>query len=611
MQSKSLIVKFIVIFLFISSKLLAQSYNFTRYGLKEGLPQSQVSVIYQAKNRTLWLGTFGGVSNFDGKFFTSYSKADGLISNSITSIVEDDNEQVYIGTELGLNIISKGKIETVLPNSFISQLKKDKQGKIWGLSNRKLFHIDAGKPVFSEIKDEKITCLSVNVSGDLYAFIWEKGIFKRDTKTWKLFKAFPAEIASTYVSKILFDDKNPNKLFVLSNKLGVYSLEKGAINRVFYNENQSNYYTIAQDTKGGLWVGTDKGVYLLNKNRPDIHFNDTNGLSDNRVYDIFKDKEGNIWVSCFSDGLYKYEGDAYIRYLAFKGQSLNFPISGVAADKSDNLWIGSTNKGLLKYNGTTIERVANPEFRDKNILFTYTDKAKNVWISVADKGIWKYNGNKFTKEVNAANSDFNSMLQDKEGGYWFNNLMETLYIKDGKTQKISGFEGNSSCIYQLNSDSILLGTSAGIQLIKNKKLDKSFRIKELNGIYILSITKHKGNILFGTLGDGMLAWNLKTKKIKKYTVNSGLNSNDIYSMAADSNNYLWIGTGRGINTLNLNKKNNNYEILENSPLIIECNQSVILNYKNSMVIGTVMVLFGVKHFVILKRKSDHLLTSIS
>lgn len=88
------IVSFILLF---SLKLSAQSYNFTNYSLKDGLPQSQVMVIFQAKDRTLWLGTFGGVSNFDGRQFTSYSKADGLGSNSVNCIAEDNQGQVFFG----------------------------------------------------------------------------------------------------------------------------------------------------------------------------------------------------------------------------------------------------------------------------------------------------------------------------------------------------------------------------------------------------------------------------------------------------------------------------------------------------------------------------------
>ncbi|RZL40308.1 MAG: hypothetical protein EOO93_31255, partial [Pedobacter sp.] len=209
---------------------------------------------------------------------------------------------------------------------------------------------------------------------------------------------------------------------------------------------------MAQDAKGGFWVGTDRGVQLLNKNRPNIYFNDTNGLSDNRVHDVFKDDENNMWVSCFSDGLYKYEGDAFIRYVTFKGQNLNFPISSLAADNNNNLWIGSVTKGLLMYDGTQIKPVNNAELRNRNILFAYADRDKNIWISAQDKGLWMYDGLKFSQKLKPGITDFHSMLQDENGAYWINGSMRTLYIKNGKTEIIEGFSGYNSCIYALGGD---------------------------------------------------------------------------------------------------------------------------------------------------------------
>jgi ligand-binding sensor domain-containing protein len=91
-------------------------------------------VIYQAKDRTLWLGTLGGVSNFDGRQFTSYSKADGLGSNSVNCITEDNQGQMFFGTETGISILKRGKISTLFSGKGVSHLLKDKQGVIWGVS---------------------------------------------------------------------------------------------------------------------------------------------------------------------------------------------------------------------------------------------------------------------------------------------------------------------------------------------------------------------------------------------------------------------------------------------------------------------------------------------
>jgi len=592
MCSKLSIVKINLIISFIlvcSLQLSAQSYNFTNYSLKDGLPQSQVMVIYQAKDRTLWLGTFGGVSNFDGKVFTSYSKADGLSSNSVNCILEDNQRQVYFGTEVGINVLKKGKISTIFSGKNVSHLLKDKQGTIWGVTEHKLFKIEKGKLAFYPLGGLYVNAINADQYGNLYAVVAEKGIYQLKNNKWVIYQELPAEISALSIRKILFDQKNRNKVYLLTYRSGIYVVEDGMTKPFFKNPAIDTYYALAQDNKGNMWVGSEKGAYLIHKNGSFIYFNAENGLSDNQVNEIFSDAENNIWISCFSDGIYKYEGDAFIRYNKFKGQNIAYPISGIAADKNDNLWFGTYNKGVFKYDGKKVIQIDSPVFKDKKIYFVYADRAKNIWISTYGNGVWKYDGQKFSQVLKPEHFDNSCIGEDSEGGIWINGLKSSTYLKDGKIERITGFEGYSSCIfpYPLSKDSVLLGTSNGVTLIRNKKIDRTFHIKALSHIHILSILKHGDNLVFATLGDGIITWNLKTKEIKRYVVANGLNSNDIYSLAIDNGGNLWAGTGRGINKLTFNKQEQRYDVFRDHALIVECNQNAIINYKNNILVGTI------------------------
>jgi len=592
MCSKLSIVKisFIISFILVCSlQLSAQSYNFTNYSLKDGLPQSQVMVIYQAKDRTLWLGTFGGVSNFDGKIFTSYSKADGLSSNSVNCILEDNQGQIYFGTEAGINSLKKGKITTIFSGKSVNNLLKDKQGTIWGITERKLFKIEKGRLVFYAIGGLYVNTINTDQYGNLFAVVAEKGIYQLKNKKWVIYQELPTELSALSIRKILFDRRVRTKFYLLTYRSGIYVSENGMVKPFFKNPKIDTYYALEQDNKGNMWAGSEKGAYLIHKDGSFIYFNAENGLSDNQVNEIFRDAENNIWISCFSDGIYKYEGDAFIRYNKFKGQNIAYPISGMAADKNNNLWFGTYNKGIFKYDGKKVEQISNPVFKDKKIYFVYADRAKNIWISTYGNGVWKYDGQKFSQVLKPERFDNSCIGEDSEGGIWINGLKSSTYLKDGKIEKITGFDGYSSCIfpYPLSKDSVLLGTSNGVTLIRNKKIDRGFQIKALNHIHILSIIKHGDNLVFATLGDGIVTWNLKTKAIKRYVAANGLNSNDIYSLATDNKGNLWAGTGRGINKLTFNEEEQRYEVFRDHALIVECNQNAIINYKNNILVGTI------------------------
>lgn len=564
----------------------AQCYSFTNYSLKQGLPQSQVFSIFQATDRTLWLGTFGGISNFDGKEFTSYSKADGLLSNSIHCISEDENNQIIVGTELGLNIIKDRKIISLMTGQMISSLEKDNRGVIWGLASGKLFKLIKNKVFFEEFENDKINNLFKDQSGHLYCIVNGEGIFKKDNEVWIKYLAFNEELSKQYVTKVIFDKHDPSKIYLLTYANGIFLYKENTFTP-FFNVPKVRLYTLAQDGYGNIWIGSEKGAYLINSKKERLYFNALNGLSDNAVHEIFNDAENNIWVSSYADGIYKYEGDAFIKYSKFKGEDYSYAVSAIGSDKNDNLFIGTFGKGLWKYDGKNVSTVQHPAFKNKDIFFINTDKAKNLWFSVRGNGIWKYNGAEFTRVINAPKMNFTGLVHDLTGGLWVIDPTSCIYLKGNEKKVLTGFKGYNSCLLFYKKDSVFVGTSVGLMLIKNGKVDPDFKIAALDGVYILGMIKHNDNLVLATLGDGLITWNPNTKAIKKYTINNGLNSNDIYSLAIDKKDNLWLGTGRGINTLSFNKKNKQYTAINHNSLIVECNQNAILPFKTSILIGTI------------------------
>lgn len=64
---------------------------------------------------------------------------------------------------------------------------------------------------------------------------------------------------------------------------------------------------VFKDSKGFLWIATDKGVCRYD-GHSFLYLNKDNGLSSNFVYSITEDLQHNIWFSTFEGGLCKYDG---------------------------------------------------------------------------------------------------------------------------------------------------------------------------------------------------------------------------------------------------------------------------------------------------------------
>jgi ligand-binding sensor domain-containing protein len=80
----------------------AQELPFEVLGLKEGLPQSQVSDIVQDHDGYLWISTWGGLARYNGESFTSYFVEDGLPANRVQELLVDRSGSLWVATGSGL-----------------------------------------------------------------------------------------------------------------------------------------------------------------------------------------------------------------------------------------------------------------------------------------------------------------------------------------------------------------------------------------------------------------------------------------------------------------------------------------------------------------------------
>lgn len=91
------------------SILLASTFSFSQeidiqvFGVKNGLPQSQITSIYEDDVGYLWMGTRGGgLARFDGIQFKNYTRADGLGSNLVLSLTKGADNALWIGGGRGV-----------------------------------------------------------------------------------------------------------------------------------------------------------------------------------------------------------------------------------------------------------------------------------------------------------------------------------------------------------------------------------------------------------------------------------------------------------------------------------------------------------------------------
>ena len=101
-----------------------------------GQASNNITTIYQAKDRTLWIGTTAGLSMFDGQRFTNLTTKDGLVHNHISAIHQVADGTFWIGTLGGLShyngqIFINFTVAEGLASNVVSDIHQSSDGMLW------------------------------------------------------------------------------------------------------------------------------------------------------------------------------------------------------------------------------------------------------------------------------------------------------------------------------------------------------------------------------------------------------------------------------------------------------------------------------------------------
>ena len=240
---------------------------FTNVTLKESLKQLRVFSILEDKAGNIWFGTIsGGLYRYDGKSFTLFTTTDGLANNSVLCMLEDNAGYIWFGTEAGVSRYD-GKTFTNFSkqhslNGNINSIVQDKTGKLWfgtryGIVGDLIVY--DGKS-FTQFKNNNGLPFSNirSIIKDKTENIWiggQDGLMHYDGKSLK-------NISTNFIGYI-YEDRTGNIWLSEEEPTG------WALNR--YNGKSSTklatksmVFGIEQDDSGNIWFGTMDGVSQYN-----------------------------------------------------------------------------------------------------------------------------------------------------------------------------------------------------------------------------------------------------------------------------------------------------------------------------------------------------------
>src|SRR5687768_10563754 len=110
----------------------AQQQVFTSYTISDGLPNNSIRCIMQDSKGFMWIGTWEGLSKYDGFRFTNFTMKNGLPHNMINDVLETQQQSIMVAMNNGMtSIVENDQVNStpVFSGLTINSFYKDNNHK--------------------------------------------------------------------------------------------------------------------------------------------------------------------------------------------------------------------------------------------------------------------------------------------------------------------------------------------------------------------------------------------------------------------------------------------------------------------------------------------------
>lgn len=476
----------------------------------------------------------------------------------VTNTFFDSRGQVWFNTRDGQYVYDtqNGESHVVMlhADEDVKAMAENRKRKTFYLATQsRIFHFEqpaSGSPV--QVQQLPLGDLPMinyiyyhNHTGKLVVNSLIKGMQLYDVATQQ-FMALPGEVNDMRINTIVPYYKSADEVLIATDGTGVYKLNlftlrltpflqedfslpnlmNGNIVKDLYIDNDHRIWTVIYPT--GITVYTEK--YPRYEWVKHVEGN-PNTLTDNRINGIMRDSEGDVWFAT-SNGISCYHPSSrrWSTYLSSASGSNdgNHVFLSLFEASPGVIIAGGYMSGVYrisKHGGTT------------------------SYISQRDSQEGMKYGDKYIR----------SICRDRQGTTWVGgSYFLTCYDGSGK-DKIRHYKAiyPITNICEKDARSLWVGTNGGLYVFDKEKGTMTLYNPALRQMVISTIfrTGDHDDVYVGTYGNGFFVLNPATQHVVHYRAdNSGLSTDNIFSIVPGRNGYLFLGTADGLTQFDIRQK---------------------------------------------------------
>lgn len=544
--------------------------NFQHFGIRHGLPQTQVRVIHQDDTGYLWVGTYGGVGRYNGRGFRKFTTEEGLASNTVDAISSTPDGRVWVGTTNGLCIMDSPEVgfsclqDGALREAHIQALLPREDGGMWiGTSTGLYLNTPEGNVVAVPLPGERVADITA-LTADTLSVADNEGLWAgtRDG----LFRLRTMESIDE-VGLPASSSHEVNALAVKGSELwigtvsGLYVMRNGTIASAAglpADWSADDVNSIAVDSHNAIWAATDQGILLQSDGEFEL-LTTNNGLKSNINFTVYVDHEGVVWLGN-DDGLSKFTPGPFVGYTQASGL-LHYFVRTINEDSKNRLWLG-TRSGvqIVPYRDgewridESREITAKDGLTDTRVYSIVFPQPGEAWLATGDGVVLWREGEgvirKYDRDNGLPDSATQALLQQGEN-LWIGTNLGVRVLRDGEIHLPPSAALGSAYVYRIRrdrADRIWFGSQdRGLFMLDRDGEIHLFGEKEgltNESIWDIAPGQH-GGVWVGSNGDGLFHVG-PDGEITRYTTDDGLVDNFVWQVLVANNGDVWTYTNQGI-----------------------------------------------------------------
>ena len=384
-------------------------YAHTAWRFQEGVFDASPVSIAQTTDGFLWIGTLNGLIRFDGVHFESWNdRLHELNTCCALSLLGSSDGSLWIGTSVGLVKLKDGKLSAVTTgDGRYNQLIEDRNGRIWAARSR----IRDNKGPLCEVEGTQVQCHGEHdglgcrngnaLAHDNSGTVWVGDLGKIcgwNNGPAASYSAPAADAACKPAIGWLLADVDQSILVGCEG--GLRRLEQGRFapfQSASLDADKLRGTRLRYDRGGGLWIGTtNDGLYRVANGVAD-HFGSADGLSDDKVYELFEDREGNIWVVT-PEGIDRFHRVSVVSFSSRQGLSGIGGSAVLASRDGRTIWTSGL-QGLAAIRDGKITVITPKEgLPGQQVTALFEDHQGVLWMGI-DQDLFSYSNGRFGKKL--------------------------------------------------------------------------------------------------------------------------------------------------------------------------------------------------------------------